>query len=373
MKKTLFILMLILSLSFILSSCSGDGEEVPEGLQVIEINKEHGFKFYGPEGWIITNSKVDADKVIWGAKMSSVNNISINLVKSEMPGTDIKSYFEESISEFPESFEVTVVSEPSLSNFGNAKEAYKCIYTYKYKGKDLTCMQYYIKNDGDFYIFQYTSYGDVNSEESDFSVYYDKIELSVNNFIFTEKGEKPEDTSPDNTLDSDGYKLVSDPDLTGFELYLPESAVIIESSGYVNARLSENANIMLVKSQKTGVGIVDYLKTRKSELEGLFGEVTDIKIELAVKPEASEEAVNEMFSDFDVTAVVNENTVFGDLKKGGLILYEYSYKYNREVYRVLQILGVDSFNGYVFTYTAKESDYSANLDTVTKILEKVKF
>ncbi len=376
MKKVLLSVILVLLCSLLLAAC-GKGEEAPEGLSVIEINEEHGFKFYGPEGWMVINSKVDTDSEIWGAKMSSVNNISLTLAKADMPKEDINAYFEKSLTEFPENMKPFVVTAPTLSNFGNADEAYRCVYTYKYeangKSYDFACMQYFIKNDGDFYIFTYTSYGDVNDEGSDFNLYYDKIELSIKSFLFTDKGNTSEEKK-EYITDADGYKLVSDKRLTGYELYLPAESEVIISDGYVNAKLSEAANITLIKAQQTSVGIIDYLENRKAELEGLFGDVRDIRIELGTMPERSEDELREIFSAFDVDLPeINEELCFGDLKKSSLVLYEYSYSAGGVSYHVIQVLGIDLSNGYVLTYTATEEEYGKHLEALDKILEKVKF
>jgi hypothetical protein len=46
---------------------------------------------------------------------------------------------------------------------------------------------------------------------------------------------------------------------------------------------------------------------------------------------------------------------------------------NGEAYHVYQLMGVDSRNGYVFTYTATEAEYEKNIDEVKKIIKKVRF
>ncbi len=353
MKKLLLLALILMSFSIFLVSC-GDEEEVPEGLQIIENSEEHGFKFYGPEGWIVINAKTDTDTAIWGAKMSSVNNISVTLAKSEMPEGDIISYFSESMAEFPEYMTPHIVSAPTLANFGNAEEAYSCVYTYKYENYDFACLQYFIKNAGDFYIFTYTSYGDVTDEESDYSVYYDEVELCISNFLFTEKKEAGKEAVEYET-DSDGYRLVSDEKIAGFELYLPEGVEVIVSNAYVTAKINENAGIYIGKATSTGIQINEYWSNRKSELERIATEVTEID-------------VNRINKDGEEIKVV-----FGDLAENRVASYEYTYVMGGVKYHVYQIMGVDTFNGYVFTYTATEEEYLSNLETVKRILEKVRF
>ncbi len=352
-KKTLLLITaLMLGICF-LASCSKENE-APEGLMLVKESKENGFKFYGPENWIVINSMVAPGSEVWGAKMSSVNNISITLAKSKMPEGEINAYFEKSLDEFPEGMTPYVVSAPSAANFGNAEEAYKCVYTYKYEGYDFACMQYFIKHGGDFYIFTYTSYGDVTSEESDFSVYLEKVQLAIDSFLFTEKGEEDK-KEPEYLTDKDGYKLVSDEKLSGFELYVPAETEVMVSDAYVTAKLSEGASIYLGRATSTGIQISEYWNRRKEELMRIATEVEEIEVN-RINKEGEEGKV-----------------VLGDLPEDRVASYEYTYVIDGVKYHVYQVMGVDTFNGYVFTYTATEEEYALQLDTINKILAKVKF
>ena len=57
--------------------------------------------------------------------------------------------------------------------------------------------------------------------------------------------------------------------------------------------------------------------------------------------------------------------------------YEYTFTYNGSEYHVYQVIAVEgwtlSYRGYVFTYTAKEANYSLHIDDVMKTIEKVDF
>ena len=353
MKKTLLFIVALLLFSTLLVSCD-DGEEVPDGLQIIEISEKHGFKFYGPEGWIVVNSSIDSNRRIWGAKMSSANNISITLAKSEMPDTDITAYFNNSLAEFPADMTPHVVTMPTKANFGNAKEAYQCVYTYKYEDYSFACLQYLIKNGDDFYIFTYTSYGDVNDEESDYCVYLEGVQLAIDNFIFTDKSEVF-DVIDEYEYDADGYGLVSDKKLSGFDLYLPKEAIVISSGAYVTAKLDTNATIYIGKATSTGIQINQYWSNRKAELERVATEVTEIEVN----------RINNSNADYKV--------VLGDLPENRVASYEYTYVMDGVKYHVYQVMGVDTFNGYVFTYTAPEEEYSKNIEAVNGILTRIKF
>ena len=201
---------------------------------------------------------------------------------------------------------------------------------------------------------------------------------AIDAFKFTEKAAE---SSREETeiLDSDGYILVSDKDLCGFEFYLPKECEVISSSIAVNAKFSDKANINITKAASTGVGILDYLKTRKTQLEALFGDVTDISLELEKLPTLTE-TNKDIFKDFDVEPTANPDIKFGDLGKSQTIVYEYSYVHLGVTYRVYQILGVKpgflgifGGAGYVLTYTATVDEYENHIDTVKTILNKVTF
>ena len=352
MKKLILLILSLLTAMSFLVSCQDD--DIPEGLQIVEVSKEHGFTFYAPENWIIINASTGTDKAVWGAKMSSANNISITLAKSAMPEGDITEYFRESTKEFPEAMKLYVVKEPTKANFGNAKEAYQCIYTYEYEGYQFACMQYFVKNNGDFYIFTYTSYGDVNDEESDFNVYLEDVQLSIDNFLFTEKSGAPAEEES-GEYDENGYRLVSDEKIAGFSLYLPREAELISSGAYVTAKIGENSTLYLGKATSTGIQINEYWSNRKSELMRVATDVTEIEVN----------KINE--SGKEVTVKL------GNLKESKVASYEYTYVMEGVKYHVYQVMGVDNFNGYVFTYTAPEAEYEQNLPVINAILEKVEF
>ena len=56
------------------------------------------------------------------------------------------------------------------------------------------------------------------------------------------------------------------------------------------------------------------------------------------------------------------------------LAYEYTYRLDGVTYHVYQVLIVESaINGYVFTYTALESEYAEHIDEIKTILGKVDF
>ncbi len=132
---------------------------------------------------------------------------------------------------------------------------------------------------------------------------------------------------------------------------------------------SAKANVSLTQATSTGVRIIDYLKTRKDQLDGLFENFTDIAIEVKTKADTS---LNELYTTFpDAEISRNSELNFGGLASA--VAYEYTYEYQGTVYHVYQVMGVNTANGYVFTYTATEDCYYDYIDEIKDILGKVVF
>lgn len=364
-KLTIFALIMIIGL-FAFCSCKSNEEEIPEGLQIIKKSESEGYIFYGPEGWTVANSDDIAAANVFG---TSRERPSISFVESIMPSGSIPEYFQNSRDEFPASIaatlEIHVQDEACL--FGNANgEAYKYIYTYKYDGLDVACMQILLTNNDRFYIFTYTSYGDIDDESSLYRKHLDKVMLSVDNFKFIE----PTGTAntPEYERDADGYNLVSNAEVAKFSLYLPESYKVLASSGYVKAKISDGANLSLTRATDVNVSILDYIKARKTKLSSFTSSFEDVSLTFATEFNAD----NPAFDDFGCTPVYNSELKFGNLGQS-VVAYEYTYTFNGQLYHVYQLMGVDSHNGFVFTYTALESEYAQHLDEIQTILEKVRF
>lgn len=364
-KKLALILILALVITSIFA-CSGEGDDVPEGLKIASVESECGYKFYAPEGWTVISTPEIA-----AARVSNVNSTSISFTEAMMPECTIAEYFEQSLSDFPESIAsgMNILTRDKATSFGNADgEAYKYIYTYKYAENDVSCMQILLTHGGRFYIFTYTSFGDPDDESSYYRLYMDSVQLAIDNFRFTELGEV---TSPVYDKDSDGYNLVSDMEVCGYEIYLPDGYELLFNNGFVRAKISDGANISITKATETGVGILDYLKSRRSDLCRLTTEFSDIEILLATEYNSQSAGFKDW--PFDVMPITDESLTFGNLEKNKIISYEYSYSFGAQSYRVYQIMGVDGYNGYVFTYTALADEYEIHIDEIKTILEKVNF
>lgn len=362
--KKLFMLLALLTVMIFASSCSGDGVEVPDGMQVIENSTTGGYIFFAPSGWTAVNSDgVSAARTV-GASMTFTEAAVPHATKAEYFNTDLENL----PSEIKDTISVSVRDEECI--FGNADEkCYKYIYSYEYKGEKHTTMQILVSHDFRFFIFTYTARGDASDENSEYMYYLNMVGQTIDNFRFT----SPSGTLPTISygVDPDGFNLVSDRSVSGFDLYVPKEYTPVYSGAYVKVRLGGAANISLIKATETGIGILDYLRVRKSELERFATDITDIKIGVAKAIDTTSSAFEAW--ELDVLPEYDEDLVFGNLSPEAIVSYEYKYTYNGSVYHVYQLMGVDSFNGYVFTYTAFEEEYPLHLDEIKTILEKVKF
>lgn len=359
MKKFSTLLLILISLCC-LFSC-GASDDAPEGLQTVDHNKENGYIFYGPEGWEIANRGG-----ISATYVTAINTTSMTFTKADMPTVPFDQYFDESMATLP--YEINVLKRED-TKFGNATSARKYIYTFKYEDYSFATMQILVCYGEDFYIFTYNSYGDPTDSESTYQTYLETVQLAIDNFKFVEKGEQG--SAPTYEKDADGYSLVSDRKLAGFDLYLPDGCTVIDNGAMVSAKLSNNANINLAKASNTGVSVLTYIENRHSELLGVVDNLQPVKIGV---PKAVDK--NSAFFDkwsLDIYPELDESIVFGDLARESVVSYEYTYEFAGRSYHVYQLLGVDSYSGYVFTYTATEDEYGEHLDEVMTILEKVRF
>ncbi len=360
MRKFIAIIMAIAA-SLALFSCD-KSSDAPDGLEVADENTKYGYVFYMPEGWT-TSNRADVS----AAYVTAVNNTSISFTKANMPQIPLTQYFAESMQKLP--YEVTMLKDGEQTAFGNASSALKFIYTYEYQNYSFAAMQILVTYGEELYIFTYNSYGDPNDENSDYRKYLESVQLAIDNFKFT--SEKDSGDAPSYEKDADGYSLVSDRKISGFDLYLPESYEVIDNGAVVTAKISEGANISITKAAQTGVSVLTYIENRITELSSIVSDIKSIKIGV---PKAVD-TESEFFDDWslDVLPELDTTIVFGNLKSESVVSCEYTYTFAAETYHVYQILGVDGYNGYVFTYTSLDSEYPEHIDEIMTILRKVNF
>ncbi len=364
MKKFLKVLVALVIATVTLVGCNQ--ESAPEGLELMNIRAGEGFSLYKPEGWTDVSAPYNEDSYVYAARFSTVTKTAFTFVESQMPEGSLSEYFSKSLDELTDDIEDTLVvlAELEPCNFGNASSAYRCVYTYKYADydytasdyveKDFSFLQIFVIHEGRFFIFTYTASGLAADEASDYQTYLSDIQLVIDNFSIS-GGSTVNTEAPEYEKDEDGYNLVSDKLVCGFELYLPEGYTVIDNNGDVEAKISTGASLSLTTATQTGSIISDYWNLRKIEIERYASELTEIDVN----------RVNKAGEDISV--------VLGNLSSTSVASYEYTYVYNGTTYHVYQVMGVDTWSGYVFTYTATEDEYESHLETIKTILEKVRF
>lgn len=374
MKRILTFFTLIIIAATLLVSC-GDTSDAPEGMQVVYKSAEDGYTFYGPEGWIISNRGGIAASYV-----SGINKTSISFAKTELAeGVAVDKYFDSVKDEF--TYAITPVDEASFGKkclFGqdNSTVAYKYIYTFKLTGKDTqdtdgdgntteevlidyTSMQIIVSHKEKVYIFTYTAQGTPDNESGNYRLYLEGAQAAIENFKF-ENATANTTPTPEYPKDTDGYSMVSDKSVAGFELYLSDAFTVVDNSAIVSAALSDGSNVSISRAREVGVTIDKYWESRKSALSEFATNLTVI-------------AENKTNVKNETTGAYSSDITFGNLELNRVAMYEYTYDFAGETYHVYQLLGWTATDGYVFTYTAKAANFDAHLEDVMTVIEKVRF
>lgn len=339
MKKIGLIALLFATLALLIS-CNG-GEDLPDGMQLVRGGEDVGYYFYAPEEWTVANNGE-----ISSAYTSKLDVTSVTLAPAKAPMGDIESYFENALAEF--TYELT--NEPTLEacDFANADSAYKTVYEFEYEEFPFRAMQIFASYGERFYIFTYTAQ---LAERTEGTTYYDfyltKLQSIIDNFEFTNISGTQ--SAPEYEKDSDGYLLVSDKKVCGYELYMHPDWSVRYAQSNIGIVTEGGANINMTEATSIGVSRDDYWEHRQAEL----------------------------LEFVDDLAVIRENV---ETKLGNstwAFAYEYTYVYSGKTYHVYQIIAVVGTwpiqDGYVLTYTAPEELYQENFDEASKMIEKVNF
>ena len=341
MKKITAAVLTIITLLLALCGCS-QGSDAPDGMQLVRGSDALGYYLYSPIGWIAASQGKIASSYV-----STIDSTSVTLVEAKMPEGTIKEYFEAAKADF--TFDIDVKNEggePIATKLGNSEEAYQYIYDYEYSGFKFRTMQIFAKFEGRFYIFTFTSQ---LTERSAGTSYYDfhlanSLPKIVENVKFvTKSGTEPTPEYPE----VNGYLLVSDKKLCGFDMYVPKDSKVDYSAGIVSVTREDGANITVSKSTATGVTIKDYWANRKKELEAIVGTVTEIEVNKS------------------------EGVTLGNLATAAS--YEYTYELGGVKYHVYQVFAVDTFEGYAFTFTAPEAVYAERIGEARDIAARLEF
>ncbi len=334
MKKILSVFLLLSTILGIFA-CGKRNNDIPEGMQIVRGGEDIGYYFYAPEEWTVSNLGN-----ISSAYASNVDTTSVSYVEIAAPECTAYEYFHKSLEEFPTKPEIII--DGKETTFGNADSAIMFVYEHTYTEHDFRTMQILISYGERFGIFTFTSVLEkISSDELQYDYYKEKIDKVISVFKFV--GKTGGDSTEIYEKTPDGYMLISDAAVAKFSLYVPEGMTVNFSSGMTSSSFEDGSCVTLSRAIATGVVVSDYWENRKNELEEIATDLTVIR--------------------------ENENTALGNSKRA--YAYEYTYVYNGSTYHVYQILGITTFNGFVFTYTAKESNYSSHLPEVEKIIEKV--
>ena len=353
MKKTISLVLALITIfgaACSLASCSDS--DVPYGMQLIRGGEELGYYFYGPEEWVVANSESEG---IACSYVSKLNNTSVTLVEAKLPSVEINRYFAEELQKFPESFGVEVTLDLKESSFGNAEKAYKVSYTYTYGEYKYRALQIFALYESRFYIFTYTaSMNEYSEDVTYYDNYLEKVESIIENVKFVSKVAGEEGDAPEYVKDSDGYSLISDKDVCGFDLYIPDGYSTDYATAIVSASREDGTNINVTEATGTNTDSVSYWQTRFDQLGVITdGEVTIIR------------------EDVDNITDAQVRVVLGDGINATSL--EYTYSLLGTSYSVYQVLIVKGMRGYVFTFTAESDVYGALLPEAKTILYKMKF
>lgn len=348
MKRILAIfltLALIISSLLALSSCSNN-DGAPDGMALVRGGEDVGYYFYGPEEWVVSNLGNIACTYA-----SKIDTTSMTFAESEKPTVSIKEYFESEKAKFP--FEITVTVDAESCTFGNADTlATKYVYTYTYKEISYTCMQIFVTNADNFYIFTYTANNVAYSDEQTYYQFYlEKATAVIDSFKFTTQTPTVQPET-EYVRDADGYILVSDETLAGFKMYVPDSYKVDYSTAIISVTNSDGANLSMSQLTYTGVTFLEYWQTRMDNINAFANGTCQ-----GVRP----------LDKDNIETVVIEGT-------NNAKAYEYTYTYEGITYHVYQVIIIENgVNGYVFTYTADETVYENHLEDAKKVLYKVEY
>ena len=350
MKKILSIL-LLLSLTIGLVSCGNKNSDVPEGMQLVRGGNDVGYYMYAPEEWTVSNQGN-----ISAVYASGVDNSSVTYTEVEPPKMSVAEYFAESSKSYTADmkFRLLCGAEGNDIKFGNAEKATKFEFDFEYSGRKFRSMQVLTEYKDRFGIFTFTALREnvSSNDEIQYDYYKDKVDSIILNFKYVDKSTSVSEPEYET---KDGYKLISDKTVAKFKLYVPEDFKVEYASGIVSAIMPDGSSVNMAKATETNVRVDEYLSRRIEELGAIVSDVTVIQHEN---------------SDGTKTNF-NTNVSFGNAKSAAS--QEYTFVYNGVTYHVYQICAITTLNGFVFTYTATEENYSNNLETIKKIIEKVEF
>ena len=354
MKRiTAFLLALILILSSLtaLTSCSGKDSDIPEGMQLVRGGADVGYYMYAPEEWVVANQE---ELNISCAYVSKVNNTCVTLAESSFTKENVGQYVAAELERFPEALKKNETLALKEASLGNAEAAWKVAYTIQYDKYEYQILQIFALFGESSYIFTYSaSTGKYDNESSYYDKFLEKAEDVIKNIKFVEKKLSEDNSEPTYEKDGDGFSLVSNKKLCGFDLYIPDTYKVDFSTSIVSATRADGTNVNVSEATDTNTESVGYWETRFKTLRSMGAEVELI-----------------MTESEDIKGAQVLVDLGGKLRATSL---KYSITFGESTSYVYQVLIVKGFNGYVFTYTADAEDFEANFAEAQTILNKIEF
>lgn len=349
MKKALAILLSLIMILTALTACSKKDSDIPEGMQLARGGEDVGYYMYAPEEWVVANQD---ELGVACTYVSKINNTSITLVEADFAESDITGYVARELEKFPDAFAVTETLALKEDALGNAERAWKIGYTYTYGEYTYQVMQIFAIYKGRSYILTYSaSVGTYDGEVSYYEKFLEKAQSVIKNIKFVDKKDA-DAQKPTYPKDADGYSLISNEKLCGFNMYIPDSYTLDFATSMVSATRVDGTNINVSEATDTNTDSVGYWTTRHETLERLGATVS------LMAP------TNDIASS-QVTVELGEGVRATSLK--------YSFTFAGKTSCVYQVLIVKGFTGYVFTYTASEDCFEANFAEMQTILNKIEF
>lgn len=362
MKRTVALLLsltLIFGAMLALTSCSGGDSDVPEGMQLVRGGEDVGYYMYAPEEWIVSNQD---ELGIACTYVSKVNPTSVTLAEADFSETGIEEYVASELEKFPGEFNLKVTLGLKADTLGDADKAWKVAYTYDYVqkvGESTSKITYQVLQifaiEGDrSYIMTYTaSTGTYDGEVSYYDKFLEKVQEIIKNVRFVEKNATADTEPPVYTKDADGFSLVSDRKLCGFDMYIPDSYTLDFATSIVSASREDGSNVNVSEATSNVKNISSYWQMRFNTLESLGATVRLI--------------------DTDKTEI-EKAAVVTDIGYGEkAVTLKYAFTLAGEEHYVYQAIVIRTFKVYVFTYTASDANFEANFAEAQTILNKIEF
>ena len=412
MKKAIaFILVFISTLS--LFACKKN--DAPKGMQLARGSEYMGYCFYVPEEWTVSNLPGISTSYVSTITSTSVSFAEINATEFEYNPDEISAkdyfltkYFYKAAEQFPTA--PTSVSKnedgsyppiaaencSEVSEYQDAEHradaAKKYVFQYKYQsGENIYTYRFtqiYIVKGERYYIIQYFGTAEKfeldgtkiekfqNQYEND--TYIEKFYECVKNLKFFSTPAKNPQVNEGHPAE---FAVVSDKKLAGFIMEAPTTFKVDISNAVVSLTASDGANVTVTKAVGLNQNANDYMMQRKEELLQI---VTDFEW---ITEYAKDENGEIVLDDNDNPVLSYNEHALGNLPKrdnqyNWSLVFEYTYTYGGERYRVLQILATDvsaadlvlsQAKGYVFTYTAKESIYAQHKAEVDEMIKRIEF